>query len=153
MLNRGYSPQHVDGPWIIRQYTGFGTPEATNQRFRNNLSKGQTGLSVAFDPPTQTGYDPDHPMAMGDVGKVGVSIASIEDMQALMQGIPLDTGEHLDDHQCDRCLVARTLCRSRRTTGNSRNGTSGDHAKRYSQRVSGARNLHLPSRALDARAD
>jgi methylmalonyl-CoA mutase N-terminal domain/subunit len=74
----------------MRQYAGFSTPEESNARYRYLLSKGQTGLSVAFDLPTQTGYDPDHEMAQAEVGKVGVSISSLADMEALFDGIPLN---------------------------------------------------------------
>ena len=76
--------------WTMRQYAGFGTAEETNRRYRYLLDQGQTGLSVAFDLPTQMGYDADHPQARGEVGKVGVSISSVEDMAALFDGIPLD---------------------------------------------------------------
>lgn len=76
--------------WTMRQYAGFGSAEETNQRFRFLLEQGQTGLSVAFDLPTQIGYDSDDPMARGEVGKVGVAIDSLEDMETLFDGIPLD---------------------------------------------------------------
>lgn len=76
--------------WTMRQYAGFGTAEQTNQRFKYLLSHGQTGLSVAFDFPTQVGYDCDHPMALGEVGKVGVSASTLRDMEVLFEGIPLD---------------------------------------------------------------
>src|SRR5439155_19757972 len=76
--------------WTMRQYGGFGSAAETNKRYRFLLEQGQTGLSVAFDLPTQMGYDPDAPLARGEVGKVGVSIASIEDMDDLFEGIPLD---------------------------------------------------------------
>jgi len=76
--------------WTMRQYSGFGTAEETNARFRYLLDQGQTGLSVAFDLPTQMGYDSDHAMAAGEVGKVGVAISSLEDMERLLEGIPLD---------------------------------------------------------------
>ena len=76
--------------WTMRQYAGFGTAEESNARYRYLLERGQTGLSVAFDLPTQMGYDPDDVMAQGEVGKVGVSIASIEDMETLFAGIALD---------------------------------------------------------------
>jgi (2R)-ethylmalonyl-CoA mutase len=79
-----------DRPWIMRTYSGHSTPEASNALYRRNLAKGQTGLSVAFDLPTQTGYDPDHPLAAGEVGKVGVPVAHLGDMRALFEGIPLD---------------------------------------------------------------
>jgi methylmalonyl-CoA mutase N-terminal domain/subunit len=76
--------------WTMRQYAGFATAEETNRRFRYLLEQGQTGLSVAFDLPTQMGYDSDHAMAAGEVGRVGVAIASLDDMRALFDGIPLD---------------------------------------------------------------
>ena len=76
--------------WTMRQYAGFGTAEESNERYRFLLEKGQSGLSVAFDLPTQIGYDADDPMAMGEVGKVGVSISSIQDMETLFNQIPLD---------------------------------------------------------------
>ena len=76
--------------WTMRQYAGFGTAEESNARYRYLLEQGQTGLSVAFDLPTQIGMDPDHPMALGEVGKVGVSIASVRDARTLFKDIPLD---------------------------------------------------------------
>jgi methylmalonyl-CoA mutase N-terminal domain/subunit len=76
--------------WTMRQYAGFGSAEATNERFKFLLAAGQTGLSCAFDLPTQMGYDSDHPRAEGEVGKVGVAISSIEDMRLLLAGLPLD---------------------------------------------------------------
>lgn len=76
--------------WTMRQYAGFGSARETNERFKYLLSLGQTGLSVAFDLPTQIGYDSDHPFAQGEVGKVGVAIDSLEDMEMLFDGIPLD---------------------------------------------------------------
>ncbi len=79
-----------DRPWIMRTYSGHSTPEASNALYRRNLAKGQTGLSVAFDLPTQTGYDPDHPLAAGEVGKVGVPVAHLGDMRALFDGIPIE---------------------------------------------------------------
>ncbi len=77
-------------PWLMRTYAGHTDPRAANELFRTNLAKGQTGLSIAFDLPTQTGYDPDDPMAAGEVGKVGVPVSHIEDMEELLAGIPLD---------------------------------------------------------------
>jgi methylmalonyl-CoA mutase N-terminal domain/subunit len=76
--------------WTMRQYAGFGTAKQTNQRFKYLLGHGQTGLSVAFDFPTQVGYDCDHPLALGEVGKVGVSVTTLKDMEVLFDGIPLD---------------------------------------------------------------
>src|SRR6266567_3423228 len=80
---------HRDRPWVMRTYAGHSTPAESNALYRRNLSKGQTGLSVAFDLPTQTGYDPDAELAAGEVGKVGVSIAHKGDMHTLFDGIPL----------------------------------------------------------------
>jgi (2R)-ethylmalonyl-CoA mutase len=79
-----------DRPWMMRTYAGHSDAQRSNELYRRNLEKGQTGLSVAFDLPTQTGYDPDHELARGEVGKVGVSIAHEGDMRTLMAGIPLD---------------------------------------------------------------
>ena len=88
---RGVQPTMYRGRlWTMRQYAGFSSAEESNQRYRFLLDQGQTGLSVAFDLPTQIGYDADDPIALGEVGKVGVSISSIEDMEALFKDIPLD---------------------------------------------------------------
>jgi methylmalonyl-CoA mutase N-terminal domain/subunit len=90
-FTRGIYPQmYTDRPWTMRQYAGFSTAQASNQRYRYLLAQGQTGLSVAFDLPTQLGLDPDHPLAVGEVGRVGVSIATLEDMAQLFDQIPLD---------------------------------------------------------------
>ena len=90
-FTRGIQPTMYRGRlWTMRQYAGFGTATESNERFRYLLAQGVNGLSVAFDLPTQMGYDSDHPMAQGEVGKVGVAIDSIEDMAALFDGIPLD---------------------------------------------------------------
>ena len=82
--------QHSDKPWLIRTYAGHSTAKASNALYRSNLEKGQTGLSVAFDLPTQTGYDSDHELARGEVGKVGVPVSHLGDMRALFDDIPLD---------------------------------------------------------------
>lgn len=90
-FTRGVQPTMYRGRlWTMRQYAGFGTAEESNERYRYLLSQGQTGLSVAFDLPTQIGYDADDPIATGEVGKVGVSISSIQDMEVLLKDIPLD---------------------------------------------------------------
>ncbi|MFQ5398251.1 MAG: methylmalonyl-CoA mutase [Anaerolineae bacterium] len=90
-FTRGVQPTMYRGRfWTMRQYAGFGTAAESNERFKFLLKQGQTGLSVAFDLPTQIGYDADDPMAEGEVGKVGVSIPSLEDMAILLEGIPLD---------------------------------------------------------------
>ncbi|HOI95852.1 MAG TPA: methylmalonyl-CoA mutase family protein [Syntrophobacter fumaroxidans] len=90
-FTRGVQPTMYRGRyWTMRQYAGFGSAKDTNARYRYLLQQGQTGLSVAFHLPTQAGYDSDHPLSMGEVGKVGVAIDSIEDLKVLFNGIPLD---------------------------------------------------------------
>src|SRR5438128_11323609 len=90
-FTRGVQPTMYRGRlWSMRQYAGFGTAEESNARYRYLLAHGVDGLSVAFDLPTQMGYDSDHPLAAGEVGRVGVAIDSIEDMAILFDGIPLD---------------------------------------------------------------
>jgi ethylmalonyl-CoA mutase len=79
-----------DRPWVMRTYSGHSTAAASNELYRTNLAKGQTGLSIAFDLPTQTGYDPDHPLARGEVGKVGVPVVHLGHMRAMLDGIPPD---------------------------------------------------------------
>src|SRR5438046_1231730 len=88
---RGIQPTMYRGRlWTMRQYAGYGSAAESNQRYRHLLSQGVTGLSVAFDLPTQMGYDSDHPLAAGEVGRVGVAIDSLDDMEELFEGIPLD---------------------------------------------------------------
>jgi len=89
-LRGPYSTMYVRRPWTIRQYAGFSTAEESNAFYRRNLAAGQKGLSVAFDLPTHRGYDSDHQRVVGDVGKAGVAIDSVEDMKILFSGIPLD---------------------------------------------------------------
>jgi ethylmalonyl-CoA mutase len=84
------TPKDRDRPWVMRTYGGHSSPAESNALYRRNLAKGQTGLSVAFDLPTQTGYDPDDELAVGEVGKVGVPVTHLGDMRALFDGIPLD---------------------------------------------------------------
>ncbi|HEY4612287.1 MAG TPA: methylmalonyl-CoA mutase family protein, partial [Bacteroidota bacterium] len=86
-----YTTMYRSRLWTMRQYAGFGTAEESNKRYRFLISQGTTGLSVAFDLPTQMGYDSDHPMAEGEVGKVGVAIDSLADMEMLFEGIRLET--------------------------------------------------------------
>src|ERR671926_49626 len=81
---------YANRPWTVRQYSGFSTAEESNRFYRDNLKAGQMGLSIAFDLATHRGYDSDHPRVVGDVGKAGVAIDSVEDMKILFDGIPLD---------------------------------------------------------------
>jgi len=83
-------------PWLMRTYAGHSSAKESNALYRRNLAKGQTGLSVAFDLPTQMGYDADHVLARGEVGRVGVPVGHVGDMRALFEGIPLEH-QHLDD--------------------------------------------------------
>src|SRR5690606_31625384 len=87
--NTAAQPQR-DKPWLFRTYAGHSTAAESNALYRRNLAKGQTGLSIAFDLPTQTGYDSDHELAKGEVGKVGVPVSHLGDMRRLLEGIPLD---------------------------------------------------------------
>ena len=125
-----------DKPWLIRTYAGHSTAAKSNELYRTNLARGQTGLSVAFDLPTQTGYDSDHPLAKGEVGKVGVPISHLGDMRTLFDGIPLDRDEHVDDHQRARrrgcsSSISRPP-RSRASTAPSCQGTTqNDIIKEY----------------------
>src|SRR5436305_8984491 len=90
-FTRGIQPTMYRGRlWTMRQYAGFGTAAESNQRYRHLLTQGVTGLSVAFDLPTQMGYDSDHRLAQGEVGRVGVAIDTLDDMAELFDGIPLD---------------------------------------------------------------
>ena len=90
-FTRGYQPTMYRGKnWTMRMYAGFATAEESNERYKYLVNQGSTGLSVAFDLPTQIGYDSDHPLAQGEVGKVGVAIDSLKDMEILFDGIPLD---------------------------------------------------------------
>ena len=105
---RGIYPTMYRGRfWTMRQYAGFGTAAESNKRYRYLLSKGQMGLSVAFDLPTQIGMDSDHPLALGEVGKVGVAIDSLEDMEMLLEGIPLD---HVSTSMTINATAAILLC-------------------------------------------
>src|SRR5579862_5773532 len=91
-FTRGVYPSMYRGRlWTMRQFAGFGTAEETNERFRYLLEHGQTGLSTAFDMPTLMGYDSDHPRSLGEVGREGVAIDSLADMETLFEGIPLDS--------------------------------------------------------------
>src|SRR6185295_10294749 len=85
-----HQSMYLGKPWTMRQYAGFGTPQETNGRFRYLLEQGQTGLSLALDLPTQLGLDADDEQALGEVGKVGVSICSLRDLETVFQGLPLD---------------------------------------------------------------
>ena len=111
---------YANRPWTIRQYAGFSTAEESNAFYRRNLAAGQKGLSVAFDLATHRGYDSDHPRVVGDVGKAGVAIDSVEDMKILFDGIPLDQMSRVDDDERRRAAGAGLLHRRRRGAGRRR---------------------------------
>jgi methylmalonyl-CoA mutase N-terminal domain/subunit len=115
-FTRGIYPNMYRGKlWTMRQYAGFGTAEESNRRYHYLLQQGQTGLSIAFDLPTQMGMDPDHPLAKGEVGKVGVSIASLRDMEVLLDGIPLDrVSISMTINSTAAILLAMVVCIARR---------------------------------------
>ncbi len=125
-----------EAPWLFRTYAGHSTAKASNALYRTNLAKGQTGLSVAFDLPTQTGYDSDHELARGEVGKVGVPVAHLGDMRTLFDGHPARPDEHLDDDQRDGALAAGALHRGGRGTGRRRGRPAGHGAERHHQGIS-----------------
>ena len=137
-LRGPYSMMYTFRPWTIRQYAGFSTAEESNAFYRRNLASGQKGLSVAFDLPTHRGYDPDHPRVVGDVGKAGVSICSLENMKVLFDGIPLNKNVCFHDHErCGTsCHGILYQCRTGTGCQTGRNGRN--HPERYSERVHGA---------------
>jgi methylmalonyl-CoA mutase N-terminal domain/subunit len=133
---RGAHPTMYRGRlWTMRQYAGFGTAKESNERYKYLLSKGQKGLSVAFDLPTQMGYDPDHAMSLGEVGKVGVSICSVQNMRDLFEKIPLkDISVSMTINATAGMLLAFYLCvaREQDTSWSELNGTiQNDLLKEY----------------------
>ena len=135
-FTRGVYPTMYTGrPWTMRQYAGFGNAEESNARYRQLLEAGTTGLSVAFDLPTQMGYDSDHPLAHGEVGKVGVAIDSIDDMRILFEGIPLDqvsTSMTINSPAAVLLLLYQLVAEEQGVPGTALNGTiQNDVLKEY----------------------
>ena len=133
---RGVYPSMYTGrPWTMRQYAGFGTAVESNARYRQLLDAGTTGLSVAFDLPTQMGYDSDHHLALGEVGKVGVAIDSIEDMRVLFRDIPLDrvsTSMTINSPAAILLLMYQIVAEENGLRGDQLNGTiQNDVLKEY----------------------
>ena len=148
-FTRGVYPNMYTGRlWTMRQYAGFGTAQETNQRFRQLLAAGQMGLSTAFDLPTQMGYDSDHPMAQGEVGRVGVAIDTVDDLADLFREIPLDRVSTLDDDQRHRGHPAGHVRRGRRGAGRPARQAHRHGAERRAQGVHRARDLHLSGGAV-----
>ena len=134
----------------MRQYAGFGDAEATNQRFQFLLGAGQTGLSCAFDLPTQMGYDSDHPRAEGEVGKVGVAIDSIDDMRLLLDGLPLDkvtTSMTINSTAAILLLLYELVAEEQ---GVASDGHQRHDPERHAEGVHRPRHLRLPAPAVDA---
>ena len=123
-------------------------PQADSELFRRNLAKGQTGLSVAFDLPTQTGHDADHPLARGEVGRVGVPIAHIGDMRSLFDGIPLDRMNTSMTINATAAWLLALYVAVADEQGIDRAGAGRHHAERYHQGISVARHLCLSARAV-----
>ena len=139
-----------DRPWVMRTYAGHSDARRSNELYRGNLAKGQTGLSVAFDLPTQTGYDPDHVLARGEVGKVGVSIAHKGDMHQLLDGIPLDEMNTSMTINATAAWLLGLYVTVAEENGVERAELTGHDPERHHQGVPLARHLRLPARALDA---
>ena len=150
----GMSDEHRlperDRPWMMRTYAGHSDARRSNELYRKNLAKGQTGLSVAFDLPTQTGYDPDHVLARGEVGKVGVSIVNKGDMHTLLDGIPLGEMNTSMTINATAAWLLGPLRHGRRGERRRALGAGGDHPERHHQGVPRPRHLRLPARPLDA---
>ena len=137
----------ADKPWLMRTYSGHSTARASNELYRTNLAKGQTGLSIAFDLPTQTGYDPDHPLARGEVGKVGVPVAHLGHMRTLLDGIPPgEMNTSMTINAPAAWLLGLYVANAEDqgvATSELRGTTQNDIVKEYLSRG----HLHLPARA------
>ena len=137
-------------PWTIRQYAGFSTAEESNAFYRKALAAGQQGVSVAFDLATHRGYDSDHPRVVGDVGKAGVAIDSVEDMKVLFDGIPLEKVCVSMTMNGAVIPVLASFIVAGEEQGVPRARALGDDPERHPQGVHGPQHLHLSARALDA---
>ena len=153
-FTRGVYPSMYRGKlWTMRQFAGFGTAEETNARFRYLLEHGQTGLSTAFDMPTLMGYDSDHARSLGEVGREGVAIDSLDDMETLFSGIPLDeVSTSMTINSPAAMLLAFYLC-----VGEEQGVPRGQAARHdpdgHPQGVHRAEGVDLPARAFDAARD
>ena len=147
---RGIYPDMYRGRlWTMRQFSGFGTAADTNRRFHYLLKNGQTGLSVAFHLPTLMGYDSDHPMSEGEVGKCGVAIDSLADMETLFEGIPLDQDQHVDDDECaGDDSVVDVPCRCREA-GRRLEEAARHDSERHPEGIHRAEDVYLSAEAFD----
>ncbi len=139
--------------WTMRQYAGFASAEESNRRYRYLLAQGTTGLSVAFDLPTQIGYDSDHAMARGEVGRVGVAISSIDDMRRLFDSIPLDRVTTSMTINATAVHPPRLLPRRGRGAGGPLGEARRHGPERHPQGVRRARHLYLSARAVAQAGD
>jgi methylmalonyl-CoA mutase len=137
-------------PWTIRQYAGFSTAEESNAFYRKALAAGQQGVSVAFDLATHRGYDSDHPRVVGDVGKAGVAIDSVEDMKILFDGIPLEKVSVSMTMNGAVIPILANFIVTGEEQGVARGRSVGHHPERHPERVHGAEHLCLSARTLDA---
>ncbi len=136
-----------DDAWVMRTYSGHSTAEKSNELYRTNLAKGQTGLSIAFDLPTQTGYDPDAPQARGEVGKVGVPVAHLGHMRSLLSEIPLDRmNTSMTINAPAAWMLGLYIANAREQGVDSR--AAGHDTKRHRQGVPVTRDLYLPAGTL-----
>ena len=145
-----YASMYTGRPWTIRQYAGFSTAEDSNAFYRRNLAAGQKGLSVAFDLATHRGYDSDHPRVVGDVGKAGVAIDTVEDMKILFDGIPLDEMSVSMTMNGAVLPVLAFYIVAAEEQGVAPAAAPGHDPERHSEGVRGPQHLHLSARALDA---
>ena len=138
-------------PWTLRQYAGFSTAEESNAFYRRNLAAGQAGLSVAFDLPTHRGYDSDHPRVVGDVGKAGVAIDSVEDMKILFDGIPLEKMSVSMTMNGAALPIMAMFVVAAEEQGVPAAQAHRHDPERHPQGVPRPQHLHLPAGALDDR--
>ncbi len=148
-FTRGVQPNMYRGRlWTMRQYAGFGSAEETNKRFKYLIEQGQTGLSIAFDLPTQIGYDSDHELAAGEVGKVGVAIDSIDDMRVLFDGIDLVAVSTSMTINSPAAVLLAMYIAVAEEQGGDVSKLRGTIQKRYPQGISGSRHIHISAGAV-----
>ena len=151
---RGIHPTGYRGKlWTMRQFAGFSTPEETNARFKYLLAQGQTGLSVAYDLPTLMGYDADSPLSEGEVGKCGVAVSSLADMEVLVRSDTAGSGHGFADDQRAGFSPARDVSGGCGETGSRLEKDFGHAAKRYSEGIHRAEGMDLPDSAGDEAGD
>ena len=150
-FTRGPYPTMYRGRlWTMRQIAGFGTAEDTNQRFKYLIAQGQTGLSTDFDMPTLMGYDSDHPMSEGEVGREGVAIDTLADMEHLFDGIDLDADLGVDDDQPERVDPARDVRRARAASRLRPRQAVRHDPGGHPEGIPGAEGVGVPGRAVGA---